>query len=98
MLCIAVLHHISSRRRRLRLLAELARVLRPRGRALVTVWASEQEEPAKLQKWEPINAGVQALEPHLSPLHCCGMQNAVLPHLLTAWDSADVVQVVCYRQ
>ncbi len=55
--CIAVLHHISSERRRVRLLHELARVLRPGGRALVTVWASQQEEPGKLQKWEPIPSG-----------------------------------------
>jgi SAM-dependent methyltransferase len=53
-LCIAVLHHIGSARRRARLLAELARVLAPGGRALVTVWASLQEEPGKLAKWQPI--------------------------------------------
>ena len=56
-MCIAVLHHISSEARRLRLLRELTRVLRPGGRALVTVWASQQEEPGKLQKWEPISSG-----------------------------------------
>jgi SAM-dependent methyltransferase len=60
-LCIAVLHHISSRARRLRLLSELLRVLRAGGRALITVWASEQEEPGKLQKWEPIRAGASSL-------------------------------------
>ena len=49
-----MLHHISSRERRLRLITELARALAPGGRALVTVWASEQEEPGKLAKWQPI--------------------------------------------
>lgn len=49
-----VLHHISSRPRRIRLLRELLRVLRPSGTALVTVWASEQEEPHKVAKWVPI--------------------------------------------
>jgi SAM-dependent methyltransferase len=33
-LCIAVLHHLSSEARRARLLAELAALLRPGGRAL----------------------------------------------------------------
>ena len=56
-LCIAVLHHISTLERRLAMLAELARVLRLGGRALVTVWASEQEQPGKLAKWEPIGEG-----------------------------------------
>ncbi|GIL80789.1 hypothetical protein Vretifemale_9845, partial [Volvox reticuliferus] len=60
-LCIAVLHHLSSRRRRVRLLRQLLRVLRPAasagGRALVTVWATEQEEPAKTTaKWTRIPA------------------------------------------
>lgn len=41
------------------MLSELARVLRPGGSALVTVWASEQQ-PGKLAKWEPIGQGGQA--------------------------------------
>jgi SAM-dependent methyltransferase len=41
-LCIAVAHHLASPNRRLRLLRQLLRVLRPGGRALVTVWAVEQ--------------------------------------------------------
>ena len=56
-LCIAVLHHISTVERRLAMLAELARVMRCGGRAIVTVWASEQEQPGKLAKWEPIGQG-----------------------------------------
>ncbi|GFR41729.1 hypothetical protein Agub_g2480, partial [Astrephomene gubernaculifera] len=57
-LCIAVLHHLSSAVRRVRLLRQLLRVLRPGGgRALVTVWATEQEDPAKtLAKWTRIAA------------------------------------------
>mmetsp|Transcript_7559 Transcript_7559/g.21444 ORF Transcript_7559/g.21444 Transcript_7559/m.21444 type:complete len:648 (+) Transcript_7559:194-2137(+) len=50
--CIAVLHHISSPERRVRMLAELLRVVRPGGRVLVTVWAQEQENAKKLAKWE----------------------------------------------
>eukprot|EP00955_Chlamydomonas_euryale_P100944 365313-Chlamydomonas_euryale.AAC.45 len=41
-LCIAVLHHMSSVERRSALLAELLRLLVQGGRALVTVWATEQ--------------------------------------------------------
>jgi alkylated DNA repair protein alkB family protein 8 len=59
-ICVAVLHHLSSGARRAAALAELARVLRPGGTALVTVWALEQEAPAKtLHKWEPIRAAEQ---------------------------------------
>lgn len=54
MLCIAVLHHISSAARRLRVLEELVRVLKPGGRALVTVWAMQQEDPTKSNKWSAI--------------------------------------------
>ena len=53
-LCIAVLHHITSPARRIEMLTELLRVLRPGGKALVTVWATEQEDMKKLAKWQPI--------------------------------------------
>ena len=56
-LCIAVLHHISSAARRLRVLEELVRVLKAGGRALVTVWATQQEDPTKFDKWSPIELG-----------------------------------------
>uniref|UniRef100_A0A914I4N5 Alkylated DNA repair protein alkB homolog 8 n=1 Tax=Globodera rostochiensis TaxID=31243 RepID=A0A914I4N5_GLORO len=39
---VAVIHHFSTRRRRVRALSELLRVVRPGGRALVTAWALEQ--------------------------------------------------------
>ncbi|ALC42006.1 CG17807 [Drosophila busckii] len=41
-ICIAVIHHLASRQRRLQALRELTRVLRPGGRALVYVWAKDQ--------------------------------------------------------
>ncbi|KAK9867667.1 hypothetical protein WJX84_002914 [Apatococcus fuscideae] len=56
-LCIAVLHHISNVPRRLAMLRQLLRVMRPGGRAYVSVWATLQEDPAKtLAKWEPMQA------------------------------------------
>ncbi|XP_021346213.1 alkylated DNA repair protein alkB homolog 8-like [Mizuhopecten yessoensis] len=42
-LCIAVLHHLSTEERRLHGLSELLRILRPGGKALIYVWAMEQE-------------------------------------------------------
>ncbi|KAL4441225.1 hypothetical protein ABPG77_011462 [Micractinium sp. CCAP 211/92] len=53
-LCIAVLHHIASPTRRLALLAQLLRLLRPGGRALVTVWATQQENMRKVRSWQPL--------------------------------------------
>jgi alkylated DNA repair protein alkB family protein 8 len=55
-LCIAVLHHLASPARRLALLAQLLRILRPGGRALVTVWATQQENMKKVRSWQPVDA------------------------------------------
>ncbi|KAG8193528.1 hypothetical protein JTE90_003739 [Oedothorax gibbosus] len=43
LISIAVIHHMATRARRIEALRELARVLKPGGRALVYVWAFEQE-------------------------------------------------------
>ena len=52
-LCIAVLHHISSEARRIVCLREIVRVLREGGLALVTVWAQEQENQEKtIKRWK----------------------------------------------
>ncbi|RUS82471.1 hypothetical protein EGW08_009777 [Elysia chlorotica] len=42
-LCIAVIHHMATKHRRHKALSEVVRVLRRGGRALVYVWAMEQE-------------------------------------------------------
>ncbi|KAA6429599.1 MAG: tRNA methyltransferase 9 [Trebouxia sp. A1-2] len=54
-LSIAVLHHITTPARRIHMLKELLRILRPAGKALVTVWATHQEDMKKLAKWQPID-------------------------------------------
>lgn len=55
-LCIAVLHHISNPCRRAAVLKEISRILIMKSRALVTVWAEEQENPTKtIAKWTPIS-------------------------------------------
>ena len=54
-LSIAVLHHISSPERRMALLSQMLSILRPGGRAIVTVWATEQEDVDKtIKKWTKI--------------------------------------------
>ena len=45
-ICIAVLHHISTKARRVKLVSEVVRILRPGGVALFYAWAQEQEEGA----------------------------------------------------
>lgn len=48
-LSIAVIHHFSSHRRRVRAMASLLQLLRPSGRLLVTVWAKEQPRFAAIE-------------------------------------------------
>ena len=56
LISIAVLHHMSTPQRRVEFLEETLRLLKPGGRALVTVWATEQENMDKLRKWHPIQS------------------------------------------
>lgn len=55
-LCIAVLHHISSVQRRVQFLEELRRILKPGGRAVITVWVSEQSDQRKFAKWKRLDS------------------------------------------
>ena len=49
---IAVLHHISTRERRVAAVRELLRIVRPDGRICISVWADEQ---IKKEKWQLCN-------------------------------------------
>ncbi|KAM3968102.1 tRNA (carboxymethyluridine(34)-5-O)-methyltransferase alkbh8 [Aphomia sociella] len=49
-ICIAVIHHFSSKARRLQAISAISRLLRPRGRALITVWAKDQTKSNYLCK------------------------------------------------
>ena len=48
-ICIAVLHHLASVERRLAVISEIVRILRPGGKALIQAWALEQEATSKRQ-------------------------------------------------
>ena len=48
-ICIAVLHHLASVERRLAVISEIVRILRPGGQALIQAWALEQEATSKRQ-------------------------------------------------
>lgn len=49
---IAVLHHLSTESHRLRFLSEFSRTLKVGGRGLVSVWATQQDNPQKtIMKW-----------------------------------------------
>jgi alkylated DNA repair protein alkB family protein 8 len=69
---IAVLHHISSEARRIAFLSKVLSILKPGGRALVTVWSTVQEEPEKtIKKWKRLEDGEEGdfLVPWHVPLH-----------------------------
>jgi ubiquinone/menaquinone biosynthesis C-methylase UbiE len=40
-ICIAVIHHLASHERRLKAVKEIYRILKPGGKALISVWASQ---------------------------------------------------------
>ncbi|KAG7190157.1 hypothetical protein KM043_006285 [Ampulex compressa] len=53
---IAVIHHLSTKGRRRRAISEMIRVLRPKGRCLIYVWAKEQTKnsvPSAYVKYNP---------------------------------------------
>lgn len=47
-ICVAVLHHLASKDRRVAAVRELVRVTRPGGRVLIQAWAKEQEANSRL--------------------------------------------------
>ena len=46
-ICIAVLHHLASKDRRVAVVKELVRITRPGGKILVQAWAQEQDEDSR---------------------------------------------------
>ena len=66
---IAVIHHMSSVKRRVALLDEMGRILRKGGRALITSWATEHDDMKKMDKWEKIDAPEEGDPPGYSSPH-----------------------------
>uniref|UniRef100_A0A8C5D731 Fe2OG dioxygenase domain-containing protein n=1 Tax=Gouania willdenowi TaxID=441366 RepID=A0A8C5D731_GOUWI len=58
---IAVIHHLSTQERRLAAVRELVRLLKPGGRALIYVWAFEQEHNKQKSKYLKDHNGKQNL-------------------------------------
>lgn len=54
---IAVIHHLSTNERRRQAIFELARILRPRGKCLIYVWAKEQEKNSTQSAYLKYGAG-----------------------------------------
>lgn len=52
---IAVLHHLSTEKRRKKAIEELVRVVKKGGLVLITVWAVEQEDKSLVTKWTPLS-------------------------------------------
>ena len=46
-ICIAVIHHLSTKEKRVKAIQELERVTKPHGKILILVWALEQEKESK---------------------------------------------------
>uniref|UniRef100_A0A182QSX5 Fe2OG dioxygenase domain-containing protein n=1 Tax=Anopheles farauti TaxID=69004 RepID=A0A182QSX5_9DIPT len=66
---IAVIHHLATERRREKAIAEMLRVLRPGGRALIYVWAKNQEANAKKSSYLRQNKHNNKPSPEDAPAH-----------------------------
>ncbi|XP_070283033.1 tRNA (carboxymethyluridine(34)-5-O)-methyltransferase ALKBH8 isoform X1 [Myotis yumanensis] len=83
---IAVIHHFATAERRMAALQELARLLRPGGKALIYVWAMEQEYKKKKSKYlrenrtsqgrQEINSDPSAQEQFVEPMPDTGHQDS----------------------
>ncbi|XP_047664878.1 alkylated DNA repair protein alkB homolog 8 isoform X2 [Tachysurus fulvidraco] len=63
---IAVIHHFSTQERRLAAITELVRLLKVGGRALIYVWAMEQEYKNQKSKYLKTNRNQENMEPGTS--------------------------------
>lgn len=76
-LCFLVIHHFSTKERRIRAIKEMARVLAPGGRLMIYVWAMEQknrhfEKQDVLVPWNRALCSRLLSESHQSWGHQCG--------------------------
>jgi SAM-dependent methyltransferase len=62
---IAVLHHINTHEGRQQFISEILRILKPGGRALITVWATQQDDNKRFKKWQKINENNDYIVPYM---------------------------------
>jgi tRNA (uracil-5-)-methyltransferase TRM9 len=84
-ICIAVLHHLSTEKSRLEALTSLLRVVKPGGKIFLTVWATEARKP----KWRSIGEGTDYMVPWN---HVDGKIYERFYHLFTEQDIVDLIQ------
>ena len=53
-ICVAVLHHLSTKERRIQALKELARVLKPNGQLFIQVWAKENNTKKRIIEYNKV--------------------------------------------
>jgi len=61
---IAVLHHIKTQEERIQFIRELVRILKPGGRAMITVWATQQDDNKRFKKWQKLNENNDYIVPY----------------------------------
>uniref|UniRef100_A0A182N2V9 Fe2OG dioxygenase domain-containing protein n=1 Tax=Anopheles dirus TaxID=7168 RepID=A0A182N2V9_9DIPT len=88
---IAVIHHLATDRRREQAIAEMLRVLRPGGRALIYVWAKNQEANARKSSYlrqnrhnnkpssEDASANADSAPVHVERVVATGVTDCTLP-------------------
>jgi alkylated DNA repair protein alkB family protein 8 len=84
---IAVLHHMTTERRRIKALREIGRILRPGGRAMVTSWAMEQSLDGQSSNYVQQGGPVAALKSNNSP----HSQHLPIHKPRTQFESQDVL-------
>ncbi|XP_066599582.1 alkylated DNA repair protein alkB homolog 8 isoform X2 [Prorops nasuta] len=63
-ICIAVIHHFSTKKRRISAISEMIRLLRPNGKCLIYVWAKEQKKDSVKSTY--LKYGQNKIKPHLT--------------------------------
>lgn len=87
-ICVAVVHHLSSVQKRRMAMEEILRVLKPGGRAFITVWATEACKPS----WKAVDGG---MNDYMVPWnHKQGRVFQRFYHLFTRQDIVSLVESI----
>ncbi len=85
-ICIAVLHHLSTPEKRSTAIKELIRVLKPGGKAFITVWATEAYKPS----WKAMDGGKND---YMVPWHDT-QKNTVLQRFYHLFTREEIVSLI----